>query len=77
MHIYIYIYVKPSSSSNFSIRVVRAHPLIKIRQTVPCRAIRGSSILVDSTLYSISVDSTLSKIPYIIYLYNLYIYIYV
>ena len=31
------------SSSNFSIRVFRAYPLIDIRQTVPCRAIRGRS----------------------------------
>ena len=41
------------SCSNCSIRVVRAYPLIEIRQTVPCRAsraIRGSSISVDSTL---------------------------
>ena len=41
---------KPSSSSNFSIRVVRADPLIEIRQTVPCRSIRGNSISVNSTL---------------------------
>ena len=34
---------KPSSSSNSSIRVVRAYPLIEIRQAVPCRAIRGNS----------------------------------
>ena len=40
----------PSSSSNFSIRVVRAYPLLKIRQTVPCRAIRGICISVNSTL---------------------------
>ena len=31
------------SSSNFSIRAFRAYPLIEIRQTVPCRAIRGKS----------------------------------
>ena len=31
------------SSSNVSIRVFRAYPLIEIRQTVPCRAIRGNS----------------------------------
>ena len=30
---------KPSSSSNFSARAVRAHPLVEIKQTVPCRAI--------------------------------------
>ena len=39
---------KPSSSSDLSIRVVRAYPLFEVRQTVPCRAIRGSSISVDS-----------------------------
>ena len=38
------------SSSNFSIRVFRAYPLVEIRQTVPCRAIRGSSIRVSSAL---------------------------
>ena len=43
-----------SSSSNFSIRVVRAYPLIKVRQTVPCRAIRGNSISVNSTLPPLS-----------------------
>ena len=31
------------SSSNFSIRAFRAYPLIEIRQTAPCRAIRGKS----------------------------------
>ena len=41
---------KPSSSSNCSHRVFRAYPLIEIRQTVPCRAIRGKSISVNSTL---------------------------
>ena len=41
---------KSSSSSNFSIRVVRAYPLIAIWQTAPCRAIRGNGISVDSTL---------------------------
>ena len=39
---------KPSSSSNFSIRAFRAYPLIEVRQAVPCRAIRGSSISVSS-----------------------------
>ena len=38
------------SSSNLSFRVVRAYPLIEIRQTVPCRAIRGNSISVNNTL---------------------------
>ena len=41
---------KPSSNSNFSIRAFRACPLIEIRQTVPCRAIRGNSISVNGTL---------------------------
>ena len=36
---------KLSSSSNNSIRVVRACPLIEAIQTAPCRAIRGNSIL--------------------------------
>ena len=31
------------SSSKLSIRVVRAYPLMEIRQTVRCRAIRGKS----------------------------------
>ena len=38
------------SSSNLSIRYVRAYYLVEIRQTVPCRAIRGNSISVNSTL---------------------------
>ena len=41
---------EPSSSSNFSIRILVAYPLIETRQTVPCRAIRGNSISVNSTL---------------------------
>ena len=41
---------KPSSRSSFSIRAFRAYILIEIRQTVPCRAIRGNSISVNSTL---------------------------
>ena len=41
---------KPSSSSNLSIRVVRACPHVEIRQKVPCRAIRGNCISVNSTL---------------------------
>ena len=36
---------KPSSSSNISIRAFRAYPLVEIRQTVPCRAIRGKQYL--------------------------------
>ena len=31
------------SSSNCSIRVVRAYPLVELRQTAPCRAFRGKS----------------------------------
>ena len=38
------------SSSNFSIRAFRAYPLVEIEQTVPCRAIRGNSLSVNSTL---------------------------
>ena len=38
------------SSSPFSIRAFRASPLNEIRQIVPCRAVRGSSISVSSTL---------------------------
>ena len=41
---------RPSSSSNCSILVVRAHPLIELRQIIPCRAIRGNRISVNSTL---------------------------
>ena len=44
-------YVNSSiSNSNFSIRAFRAYPLIGIRRTVPCRAIRGNIISVNSTL---------------------------
>ena len=39
---------KPSSSSLCSNRAFRAYPLIEIRQTVPCRAIRGNSISLNS-----------------------------
>ena len=38
------------SSSNCSILIVRAYPLTEIRRTVPCRAVRGNGISVDSTL---------------------------
>ena len=38
------------SNSNFSIRAFRAYPLIETRQMVPCRAIRGNSISVNSAL---------------------------
>ena len=38
------------SSSNFSIRAIRAYHLIETRQTVPCRAIRGDGISVSSSL---------------------------
>ena len=38
------------ANSNLLIWVVRAYPLIEIRQIVPCRAIRGDSISVNSTL---------------------------
>ena len=33
------------SSSNVSIRAFRAYPLTEIRQTAPCRAMRGNGIL--------------------------------
>ena len=38
------------SSSNFEIRAFRAYPLVEVRQTAPCRAIRGNGISVNSTL---------------------------
>ena len=38
------------SSSSFSTRASRAHPLIETRRTVPCRAIRGNSISVNGIL---------------------------
>ena len=38
------------SSSKYWIQAFRAYPLSEIRQTVPCRAIRGSSISVSSSL---------------------------
>ena len=62
IHIYIYMYThtynartnprswKPSPSSNLSIRAVRAYSVIETRQTVPCRAIRGDGISMNSTL---------------------------
>ena len=42
--------------SIFSIRAFRAYPLIEIRQTVLCRAIRGNSISVNSTLPPLSIS---------------------
>ena len=39
------------SSSNCLVRVVRACPLIEIRQTVPCRANRGNSLSVNLCIY--------------------------
>ena len=44
-----YLNLSFSSSTNV-IRAFRAYPLVEIRQTVPCRAIRGNSISVNSTL---------------------------
>ena len=35
----------------------RAYPLIEMRQPVPCRAIRGNSISVNSTLPPLISDS--------------------
>ena len=60
---------KPSSSSNFSIRASRAYPLVEVRQTVLCRAIRGDSISVNSTLLPLNIT-------YITYV-HIYIYIYI
>ena len=47
---------KPTSSSTLSIRAFRAYPLIWIRRTVPCRAIRGSNISVKGTLPPLNND---------------------
>ena len=47
-HIYIYIYTYTCTlymCSDFSTRVVRAYPLVEIRQTVPRRATRGKRSL--------------------------------
>jgi hypothetical protein len=38
------------SSSDSSFRAFRAHPLVEIGQAVPCRAIRGNTTSVNSTL---------------------------
>ena len=69
------------SSSNFSIRAFRACPLIKIRQTVPCRAIRGNSISVNSTLpplyNNIYIYIYIYTYLYITLSLSLYIYIYI
>ena len=51
------------SSSNSSIRLVRAYPLIDIRQSAPGRAIRADSISVNSTLPP-SYVCTLMMMPY-------------
>ena len=40
-----------------SIRVVQACPLVEIRQTAPCRAIRGDSISVSSTLPPLKIGA--------------------
>ena len=45
---------KTSSSSNFSARAFRVGPLMTIRQTAPCRGIRGNGISVNSTLPPLS-----------------------
>ena len=65
LSLYIYIYIgmirsetfielkflsSSFSSSNDSILTVRVCPLIEIKQTAPCRAIRGNRISVNSTL---------------------------
>ena len=41
---------KAWSSTRLWIRAFRAYPLIEIRQTAPCRAIRGNSISINSIL---------------------------
>ena len=40
----------PRRAENLSIRAFRAYPRIEIRHTFPCRAIRGNSISVNSTI---------------------------
>ena len=40
----------PHRTRIYRFGVFRAYPRFEIRQTVPCRAMRGSSILVNSTL---------------------------
>ena len=54
---------KHSSSSNWSIRVCRAYPLVEIRPAAACRAIRGGSIsfkkAAPSPPPSISADTLL------------------
>ena len=44
----------PHGAQNFSIRAFRACPLVEIRQALACRAIRGNSISVNSTLPPLS-----------------------
>ena len=41
---------KPSSSSNFSIRALRAYSLVEVRQTILYRAIRADCISINSIL---------------------------
>ena len=60
IYIYIYIYIYryrywllPESldrPAGCKVQGYQAYPLIETRQTAPCRAMRGSSILVNSTL---------------------------
>ena len=42
-------WLNPHRAQTFQNRAFRAYPLIEVRQTVPCRAIRGSRISVNST----------------------------
>ena len=51
------------SNSNFSIRAFPAYPLIGIRQTVPCRAIRADGISVNSTLPPFQVPLEPGAVP--------------
>ena len=54
---------KPSLNSNVSIRVVRTYHLIEIRQTGPCRAIRGNSISVSRSLPPLKQSLSLGRSP--------------
>ena len=71
---------KPSSSSKFSIPAFRAWSLVETRQTVPCRAIGGNRISVNSTLgiWVRPFSYTYTYIYIYIYVYVcIYIYIYI
>ena len=40
----------PRRAQVLSVRAFRAYPLFEVRQIVPCRAVRGNSISVNSTI---------------------------